>query len=589
MQVDEISPGTRGMMELIENPGGLPVFFGAVLTVLAGPYGLAGALAAQVPPVLVGRARAGWARFLTALAGAGYVWYTGIYQRPLLRAWFGMWGQILREVWLRGKVPTMEAVWRRMYAPAPWPYLALAAGVIGGSLLAWGVRIWCGPEQRAVRKAQLAVMAETPVELQQPAARQRPVKDPPDGVALGRDASGRQVAIADKQANCHVVLLGASGAGKTTTLKRVVQSAIRRGKPVFLVDAKGDPDLAEWVRQAAEQAGRRARVWTFSGPEVYNPLAHKGPSDAKDLLVSVEKWTEPHYQRSVERYVQLEFRLLSELGQDYSLDRAIALLQPHIMRQLLTQCQRSETTDTLSLLLGAKDSDIDPSLRSALAGMANRLAVLTESGAGRWFGAGPQAFDLITAYRQREVVVFSLDSLRYPELVPYAGALMLQDLRCLASWALSAPQDERDYCHVVIDEFGSIASAAVLTLVAQARAAGLCCWLSAQEVAQLRQAHQEGAEVVLGSVGTLVIHRQQVQSSCEFLAGMLGTRDAGELTVRVSSDPREQQYTAGSWRRTKEYRLHPDQIRSLGVGEAFVAVLVGGAGNDIRRIRVQAI
>ena len=92
--------------------------------------------------------------------------------------------------------------------------------------------------------------------------------------ALGRRA--RAVAplmLSDRQLSAHGLILGASGAGKSTTLLTILTEQIRRGRPVVAIDMKGSPAFARELRGAAAAAGRPFAVWTLDGPAHWNPLA----------------------------------------------------------------------------------------------------------------------------------------------------------------------------------------------------------------------------------------------------------------------------------------------------------------------------
>ena len=128
-------------------------------------------------------------------------------------------------------------------------------------------------------------------------------RDPPSGtVALGRDAGGARVVLTDQQLSAHALILGATGAGKSTTLLAVLAEHVRCGRPVVAIDMKGSPAFARSLADAAASVRRPFRVWTFDGPGRWNPLAHGNPTELKDKLIASERFTEPHYQRAAERY-----------------------------------------------------------------------------------------------------------------------------------------------------------------------------------------------------------------------------------------------------------------------------------------------
>ena len=76
--------------------------------------------------------------------------------------------------------------------------------------------------------------------------------------SLGVDGRGRAVTLDDRQLSAHGLILGASGAGKSTTLLTILTDHIRRGRPVVAIDMKGSPSFARELGDAA--AARRAPV-----------------------------------------------------------------------------------------------------------------------------------------------------------------------------------------------------------------------------------------------------------------------------------------------------------------------------------------
>ena len=57
---------------------------------------------------------------------------------------------------------------------------------------------------------------------------------------IGKSAEGKELSILPQMANRHGLITGASGSGKTITLKVMAESFSDAGVPVFLADVKGD-------------------------------------------------------------------------------------------------------------------------------------------------------------------------------------------------------------------------------------------------------------------------------------------------------------------------------------------------------------
>ncbi len=178
-------------------------------------------------------------------------------------------------------------------SPPAWAAIAIGAVAIGA--------IFAGEVGAAVRRRR---------------ARVAEVGSQGGGIALGSDETGRRVVLSDRQLSAHALILGASGAGKSTTLLTLLTEHVRLGRPVVAVDMKGSPAFASELARAAADAGRPFALWTPDGPASWNPLAHGNATELKDKLIATERFTEPHYQRAAERYVQTALQLLQHARPD---------------------------------------------------------------------------------------------------------------------------------------------------------------------------------------------------------------------------------------------------------------------------------
>ena len=69
-------------------------------------------------------------------------------------------------------------------------------------------------------------------------------------------AGAATLEIQGKMANRHGLIAGATGTGKTVTLRRMAEAFSNQGVPVFLADVKGD--LSGIVNAGAERQSGRA-------------------------------------------------------------------------------------------------------------------------------------------------------------------------------------------------------------------------------------------------------------------------------------------------------------------------------------------
>jgi hypothetical protein len=422
------------------------------------------------------------------------------------------------------------------------------------------------------------------------AARRRRGRRPDDGraqhVVLGADAAGRTVALGDRQLAAHTLTVGASGAGKSTTMLTILDAHIRRRLPVIAIDMKGSPAFAAQLRSSAAAAGRELRVWTPDGPGHWNPLAHGNATSLKDKLISTERFTEPHYQRAAERYVQTALAVLHAAapGRPAQLHEVVAVMEPRRLAAVLRGVPGPLAERVQDYLAGLTGDQV-----SALRGLGTRLALLSESCAGPYLRTGRpgETIDLRAGLDGGDVILFSLNSSVYGKLAAQLGALAIQDVVSATGRRLDAagaPGEALPSATVAIDEFSALEGDNLLALLARGREAGVNVVMATQEMADLERAGRGFRDQVLGIVGVKIIHRQDVPASAETIAQMAGTERFWEETEHVHGLFSRPGASRGTRRLSERYVVHPNVIKTLPVGEAVVLTKLPTA--EVRQVRV---
>jgi hypothetical protein len=402
-------------------------------------------------------------------------------------------------------------------------------------------------------------------------------------VVLGTDPRGRPVSLSGDQLAAHALIVGASGAGKSTTLIRILGEQIAAGKPVVALDLKGAPAFAAGLEQAAARAGRPFRLWTLDGPARWNPLAHGNPTELKDRLISSERFTEPHYRRAAERYVQTALQALAASGRPADLDAVVALMDP----RRLSALARPFSNPLGDRIRDYLDS-LTPDQLSAIRGLGTRLALLSESSAGPFLsgsdavGAPSSVIDLRAGLTGGEVILFSLNASRYGSLAAQVGTLAIQDLISVSGQRLQSGADP-PRATVAVDEFSALGSDHVLALLARGRESGLSVLLATQELSDLERAGRGFRDQVLGLTTAKIAHRQDVPSSAQTIAEMAGTELAWDETRQLRG-PFDFSGRRGTRRQVERFRVHPNVIKTLGPGEAVL--LVKSPQSQVTHVRV---
>jgi len=429
-----------------------------------------------------------------------------------------------------------------LVVPAPWGVVALAAAVAGRSAVAAGRLV----RRRRARRAE------------------------PGAIVLGRDHAGRAVSLSDHQLEAHALIVGASGAGKTTTLETILAQQIARGRPVVAIDMKGSPAFASELAVAAHSAGRRLTVWRPDGPAHWNPLAHGGPTALKDRLMSAERFSEPHYQRAAERYLQTALTVLEAVhpGRPPSLSEVVTAMAPPRLASLARTAPQPIARRTADYL-----GSMTPDQLSAAAGLGTRLALLSESVAGPYLEPGdprdPPAVDLGAALEGGDVVLFSLNSSTYGKLAAQLGALAIQDLTSAAGRRLQqSGGGEPVPATIALDEFSALGADNVLSLLARGREAGVSVLLATQELSDLERAAPGFRDQVLGITALKLAHRQEVDASAVAISRLAGTERVWRETRQLPSlGGGRRPASRGTRHEVEEPVVHPNEIKRLSTGQ----------------------
>jgi hypothetical protein len=468
---------------------------------------------------------------------------------------------------------------RRPRGPRLIDYLSLAAFVV---LLAF-------PFSWAIVILVVAFIVRITYEVRRDIKKKRAREAPPDvdGVYLGRDREGRPAVLSDSQLGAHGLIVGATGAGKTTTLLRILTQQIARRRPVVAIDLKGSPAFASALSGAARAAGRPCQIWTPDGHSHWNPLQHGNATELKDKLMSTERFTEPHYQRAAERYLQTAIQVLQEARPDrpVTLAAVAAMMEPETLVG-----QLGKVPEALRQRVAKYLSNLSRDQQSAILGLGSRLAVINESHSGAWLEPSDgHDIDLRRALAGGEVIVFSLNASQYGKLAANIASLIIQDLITVAGHRLQQPAD--GLAMVAIDEFSALDTDNVLNLLARARESRIGVLLSTQELADLDRAALGFKDQVLGIIALLAAHRQNVPASAELVARIIGTDTTWQHTYQVSSRSvaaafggGEAPTGLGTKREVEQFRIHPNVIKELPTGEMVLVTKVPTSSATIVRV-----
>lgn len=400
------------------------------------------------------------------------------------------------------------------------------------------------------------------------------VKD--KGTFIGCNSSNKKIYLSDKAK--HVFVAGTTGAGKTVLLSNFVKNAINSNYGTLIIDGKGDigeNSLLEVTKKMCEEKNKKLYIIDMNNASVsdkYNPFKNANETIIKDMLINMSDWSEEHYKSNMERYVQRLVQLLLMKNKTLSFHEIIKYISPENFEMLSADLVKKEKITkeqhiaNLELIQAGGKIAKDASAR---------FSTIAESSVGEIFNEN--GIDITTAMTEKAVIIFVLNPLLYPETSRAMGRLVLID----SKKAVSNLFNTTDRKFFIFDEMNVYASTVLLDLVNKSRSANVTCFCASQSLADLESAVDESFKhQIIENCNNYFIMRQNSFKSAEECAKLIGTTERLKMTYQLSDT---EATGKGSARRTREFIVHPDEIKSQTTGEC---VFVSRDNGICERIKV---
>jgi hypothetical protein len=219
-----------------------------------------------------------------------------------------------------------------------------------------------------------------------------------DGGCLGiAPGSGKRIALSWSEASYGVLACGATGQDVQTTSFQLIHAALRRRKPVVVIDF-----TAEGVRGRLAAACLSAGVslQVFGGgkgrpdsgqPAVYEPFRYGDPGQRAGLVTAMLTWDGPasQHRRSCAAYLTDVFELLDAVPGDPRvpvLDEVIHLLDPAALRARAAHVPAGYPRRAVLIERAEVSARLVSAEPGTLAALSRQLRAFRASPAGRLLG-----------------------------------------------------------------------------------------------------------------------------------------------------------------------------------------------------------
>ncbi|MBC7419581.1 MAG: TraM recognition domain-containing protein, partial [Bdellovibrio sp.] len=420
----------------------------------------------------------------------------------------------------------------------------------------------------------------------------------PDGVGLGKIPGllTQEEILTEGQLNHHVHIVGASGFGKTVLISHIVKDRIEKDRGLLFLDLKGDIETIHKFTGYAVNANRQKDLMIFSLSDQdislpYNLIQDGTPTQLRDKIMLSLNWSEEFYKNQSASFLLklliglcwlrdntgLVFTLSTVLKATESLDFIQALAE-----RIPEERKREKLAiESCYNFLTNKDNSF------SLQGLRTQLESLVLSDFGELISSSKNGINLFHAIRDKKIIFIFLDSRRYGESAKAIGKFIIQDLKMVSS-RIDAEilKDSRDAFSVIIDEFADLAGEDFIGFLDRARSSKISITVAHQEICDLLRISPEFAGRLMGNTSTLYAFLQKRPESAELISSIAGTKKVWKETHRSEKMLFFDMPTGDkSIREVEEFNIHPNTIKSFGVGACVCVKKYPTAKSYVVRVR----
>ncbi|OJF13089.1 type IV secretory system conjugative DNA transfer family protein [Couchioplanes caeruleus] len=363
--------------------------------------------------------------------------------------------------------------------------------------------------------------------------------------------------------NRHLLILGATGLGKTETALTIAEWAARHGRQVIYLTCKEPPSTRKSVapRLAAAAAEHRLRFRALTARTApYDPM--RGDlAEVRDRLIRIEEWGDRYWAAVANTLVALALELNAE--QDRKVDALPDLVYSLVRGRLANLAKKSSDPRVAELVEAFNYTDLGGALMRYASMAIHLRGWIGPASAGGW------------SFEDTDIACIELPTVSRPEA---ATALMRLILRDFGAYLVDprrrqvGPDGQPKPVVIVIEEAGAVSGDPVIgrefvNQVERNRDAGAYSVLTAQDPTGFGGGHTWSA---LSTNAVVMTYRQSEQA--EPVAKLAGTERVTEGGADYDTDNTLK--SQGVARRQHAFKVNPQMLRTLGVGE-FVLISAG--------------
>ncbi|MBI2522050.1 MAG: DUF853 family protein [Bdellovibrio sp.] len=379
--------------------------------------------------------------------------------------------------------------------------------------------------------------------------------------ALGIDTKTRKpILLKDIDFRRHSFIVGASGFGKTNLISVLQEHSLKEGRPVIFFDPKGDMQALTTFQRMCQKHRRTCYIFSehYQDSISLNPILEGTINQVSDRIMRSFEWTEPFYRDASRR----------------SLTKALQILEkkdmPFTLEAVFDELSQMESKDNVGLLA--------------------KIEAILVCDFGKILNSGPDGLTLSKIREEKACLYIGLSTQGYGETATAVGKLFLGELLYNSYKTLSKSEAEglKNPVSIYFDEFGSLVTPEFIELQNKCRGAGMELTLAVQTAADIDRINPELTRQVIENAGNLFILKQRLQDGAALFSDAIGTVITKKHTYQTENG---RQQNRGTEQEVREFLVHPDIIKNLGIGQCVLLRQGPGRVNllNIRNRKMDAI
>ena len=402
----------------------------------------------------------------------------------------------------------------------------------------------------------------------------------------------------------HGVIVGGTGAGKSTFLENIIAQDLTRHfgarkMPMIIFDGKGEREFLDHLLPHIAAAGRLQdlRILDPTHPAEscrYNPFYSLDDAYQEHVNFIFRSFglREDFFKGHQEAYLSDLVRVLQYTGRLFNVyDVLVMALDEDVLQdQIKAAKARVATLTSLSVQKRLNfEMSVKMLLRSLqdrervekIQGLLNELLSFLEDELSVVTGAYQDLLTLDDVFENDLILFVSLNSNRNQRAVEALGKILLQNIQLMVgkrySQTTASRSKDEPMLSVILDEFAPFAYPGFTQVLQTARGAKVSFLLSFQSLPQLQRVSQAFADEVSSAPGTKMIMNVSEENTAQWFlkASARFATKRRSLSVRKTGifTPKYTETGMGSESEAKETRAREDHIKNLPVGQMEILMV----------------